>query len=94
MSVAHAVPLFSIPAHERTFGTLLYQPGKGRQRGTWTITAEPHVMIRVKRVLARVRTNAVGAVTVSDSDEVARDLTNAWAASPATGRAHPPSPTT
>jgi hypothetical protein len=40
----------------------------------WEIEAEPHVAITLKRVLARASAATSGAVTVSDTPQVARDL--------------------
>jgi SNF2 family DNA or RNA helicase len=41
---------------------------------TWHLSAEPHVMIRMKRLFRRVDTSIVGSMTIKDSDEVSRDL--------------------
>lgn len=40
----------------------------------WVIAAEPNVMMRLKRIFPRLRTNQTGAQTLSDTPEVARDL--------------------
>jgi SNF2 family DNA or RNA helicase len=40
----------------------------------WVINADPHVMMRVKRVFGRVRQDRAGAVLVADTAEIARDL--------------------
>jgi SNF2 family DNA or RNA helicase len=44
------------------------------ESGTWRLKAEPHVLIRVKRLFPRVAAERVGVVTIKDSDEVRRDL--------------------
>lgn len=44
------------------------------ESGTWRLKAEPHVLIRVKRLFPRVAAERVGTVTIKDSDEVRRDL--------------------
>lgn len=54
----------------RTFGTLLLDPA-----GSWHIHAEPHVVLRLKRVFARLK-GAARNVSLKHSQEVARDL--AW----------------
>lgn len=40
----------------------------------WKITAEPHVMIKLKNVISRINSNQFGTVTIQNSDEVCRDL--------------------
>ena len=66
----------------RSYGTYAYSTGrilgepsleKGA-RGFWTLTLEPAMAIRVKRILGRVRSSRTGAIHVWDSAEVARDL--------------------
>lgn len=52
----------------RTFGTLEYANGE------WVMDAEPHVVIRAKRVFAQVSTHAHGSIHLSDGIETARDL--------------------
>jgi superfamily II DNA or RNA helicase len=56
----------------KTYGTLSYHPGQ--HRGLWHINADPHVMVRVKRIFGRVRQNRAGAVVIADTPEIARDL--------------------
>jgi len=57
----------------KTYGRLLLS-------GThWEVTAEPHVMIRLKRIFPRVQASRTGALHVRDTIEVARDLE--WALS-------------
>lgn len=56
-----------------TYGTLTYHPLK-QQPPVWSVQAQPHVMIRVKRVLPRVRQHRSGRVFISDTLDVARDL--------------------
>jgi superfamily II DNA or RNA helicase len=56
----------------KTYGTLAYHPSQ--PRGLWQINAEPHVMIRVKRIFGRVRQNRGGAALIADTPEIARDL--------------------
>jgi hypothetical protein len=57
----------------RTYGTLRH--GKdARERAVWGITCEPHVMIRLKRWFAKVRTDRAGMAILSDTLDVARDL--------------------
>ncbi len=52
------------------YGHLSYEP-KGR---AWKIGAEPHVIIRIKRVFPRISTMEFGEVTIAHSGEVAQDL--------------------
>jgi superfamily II DNA or RNA helicase len=40
----------------------------------WLIVAEPHVMVRVKRLFGRVQASRTGGVMVTDTAEIARDL--------------------
>jgi hypothetical protein len=56
----------------KTYGTLTYHPTQ--PRGMWAIAAQPHVMVRVKRVFGRVHQDRAGAVLVADTAEIARDL--------------------
>lgn len=42
--------------------------------GHWRIVAQPHVMLRIKRIFPRVLTSATGAVLLTDTPEVCRDL--------------------
>lgn len=52
----------------RTYGQL------ARGDGVWGIRAEPHVLIRLKRLFPRLAQNRSGVVTIKDTLEVARDL--------------------
>lgn len=45
-----------------------------RREANWLIQAEPHVVIKLKRVFGRVRQERTGDVVISESDEVCRDL--------------------
>lgn len=56
-----------------TYGTLTHHPLK-QQPPVWSIQAQPHVMIRIKRVLSRVQAHRSGRVVISDTLDVARDL--------------------
>lgn len=58
-----------------TYGTLTYHATRNTPP-TWSIQAQPHVMIRIKRVLPRVQATRTGTVSVSDTLDVARDI--AW----------------
>lgn len=51
----------------RTYGSLILQ------QGSWHIKAEPHVMIRLKRVFPRVNVQ-MGTIAIRDTDEVSKDL--------------------
>lgn len=49
--------------------------GKARLRGgKWHIQVEPHVAMRLKRVLGRVKANAVGVIVLKNTDEICMDL--------------------
>lgn len=52
----------------KTFGTLSFEDGK------WKIKAEPHVLLRAKRVFGKINKNDHDAVTLVDTVDVARDL--------------------
>jgi SNF2 family DNA or RNA helicase len=52
----------------RTYGEL------GRRGTQWVITAEPHVMIKLKRLFPRLTTYRTGLVGIQDTVEIARDL--------------------
>lgn len=61
----------------KTFGTLAHHPhdssfGRG---GAWKLDAEPHVLMRVKRIFPRVATKREGGIIIADTAEVARDIT-------------------
>lgn len=56
-----------------TYGTLTHHP-LTQQPPVWSIQAQPHVMIRIKRVLSRVQAHRSGRVIISDTLDVARDL--------------------
>jgi superfamily II DNA or RNA helicase len=58
----------------KTFGQLDYQPPNQFHRGTWYLRAEPHVMMRLKRVFGRVRQERSGLIAIGDTLDVARDL--------------------
>lgn len=52
----------------KTFGSLSFDDDQ------WTITAQPDVMIRLKRIFPRVQATKLGGITIFDSLEVSRDL--------------------
>lgn len=60
----------------RTYGRLHHTQGYAgeRIRGVWVLNAEPHVVIRFKRLFARVKPARSGALTITDTPEVALDL--------------------
>jgi SNF2 family DNA or RNA helicase len=45
-----------------------------RHGGKWFVEAEPHIMIRLKRIFPRVKANRAGALVVQATPEVSRDL--------------------
>lgn len=57
----------------RTYGTLTHDPGH-HEGPCWRIDVEPHVLMRIKRILPRVRAEQRGAIIVSDTPEVAADI--------------------
>lgn len=59
----------------RTYGELRHGGGKGR-RPVFGISAEPHVMIRLKRIFPRAEGSRSGELFLSDTPETAADL--AW----------------
>lgn len=59
----------------RTYGVLGYRRPRAQElRGWWLMAAEPHVMVRVKRLFGRVQTSRGGGVMLTDTPEVCRDL--------------------
>lgn len=52
----------------KTYGTLGYKKGK------WIVDAEPHVVVRLKRVFPRVARRQHGKIRITDTLETARDL--------------------
>lgn len=57
----------------RTYGTLEHEDdGIGAR---WRLVAEPHVMMRLKRIFPRVLQQRTGHITLADTPEIARDLT-------------------
>lgn len=71
-------------APARTYGTYRYLPPEGHfrtARGWWELMLEPAVTMRVKRIFGRVEPMRSGAIRVSDTIEVCRDiewLTERW----------------
>jgi hypothetical protein len=60
---------------DRCYGTLTRLPGaRGQSRSAWHITAEPHVMIRLKRIFPRAQWTRTGAIMRDDTPDVARDI--------------------
>ncbi|MUL61211.1 helicase SNF2 [Mycobacterium sp. CBMA 213] len=53
----------------RTVGTIKLHP-----QGAWVISAEPDIMIRLKRLLPGVKTHKVKSLIVSDTDVLGREL--------------------
>jgi SNF2 family DNA or RNA helicase len=58
---------------KRTYGKLYFRDGNG-DRSYWFLEAEPHVMLRAKRMFERIRKDAGKEAMLSDSPENARDL--------------------
>jgi SNF2 family DNA or RNA helicase len=56
------------PAVTRTYGSVKL---KG---DIWMIEAEPHIVLKIKRIFERVSKGEHGTVTITDTDEVRRDL--------------------
>lgn len=61
------------------YGTLKYVDGVERAAGIysrdhWALEAEPHVMMRIKRIFPRVQASRYGAVLIAATEEVARDI--------------------
>lgn len=59
---------------DRIYGTLAYGPAKGGGRGLWALAVEPHLAIRLKRLFPRAMPSRDGAIILSDTPDVARDL--------------------
>lgn len=58
----------------RTFGRLTFKPTEGAVNGVFKIHAEPHVMMKVKRLLPRVLQSRDGYILVRATAEIARDI--------------------
>lgn len=54
----------------KTYGTVSHDPEKNR----WVVAAEPHILLRAKRVFEKIDKSEHGQVTLSDTPENARDL--------------------
>ena len=64
---------------KRTFGKIRLQKASPNLFGraipaSWTIQAEPHVMIRLKALFPRLNKSEIGSVKLQSSDEVCREL--------------------
>jgi SNF2-related domain len=57
-----------------TYGELQYAVDKADGRGYWGIKAQPHVMIRIKRIFPRVQASRTGWVAMVNTPDVARDI--------------------
>jgi superfamily II DNA or RNA helicase len=71
----------------KTYGTYQLMPGVPASGGRayWAVLAEPHVMMRLKRIFPRVLQQRTGAMALADTVEVARDLewvTGRWPLAP------------
>lgn len=58
----------------RTYGTMQLVNHPNLDGLHWFVTAEPHVMIKLKSVIRRVNSNQFGTVQIKHTDEVCRDL--------------------
>lgn len=58
----------------KTYGMMELVPYGWEEHLHWKITAEPHVMIRLKAVITRINAHQFGTVYIKNSDEVCRDL--------------------
>lgn len=58
----------------RTYGELTFLPQREGRRGSWSLDLEPHVAMRVKRILPRIEATRRGKIVVADTPEVCRDL--------------------
>jgi SNF2 family DNA or RNA helicase len=65
----------------RTYGQLRYKPPAddavdafGHVPGHWIISAEPHVVLRLKRIFGRIGSHRSGNLYISDTHETAADL--------------------
>ena len=55
-------------------GTYRHVEGSGYRTGAWAISAQPHIVLKLKRVFPRVSRRQHGLVMLADTPEVARDL--------------------
>lgn len=58
----------------KTHGTLRFASPAEARKGSWVLFLEPHVAMRVKRILPRIESTRRGIITVTDTPEVCRDL--------------------
>lgn len=58
----------------RTYGKLRHSPACDQQPGFFAVRAEPHVMMRLKRVFPRAQQARSGILILTDTPEAARDL--------------------
>lgn len=60
----------------RTYGQYRHVPADAspNRRAFWLVTAEPHVMVKLKRTFPRVLQARTSAIAVADTADVARDL--------------------
>lgn len=61
-------------AAQKTYGQLGWGKTRFYGRPVWGIKAEPHVHMRIKRILPRVDVDSTGVIYVQDTPEVARDI--------------------
>lgn len=59
---------------ERIVGKILYGTDRGTGKNIWQITADPDVMIRIKRILPQLRSAKAAAVYLSDTEPNCREL--------------------
>lgn len=62
----------------RTYGTYEYRPAEWadrNSRGSWALRLEPSVRQRARRVLGRTQATRASTIVVTDTTEVARDIT-------------------
>lgn len=71
-------PLLDVDVEKPTisYGTLTYyRPIDGViERPSWVIAAQPHVILRAKRVFPRMKADTLSQIAMFDSDEVCREL--------------------
>ncbi len=60
----------------KTYGRLKWHPAQppSRPKPLWALQAEPHVLMRVKRLFPRARQERAAGLVIADTAEVARDL--------------------
>lgn len=67
-------PIVGTVRQPRSHGEVRYHRVQGERRGTWIITAEPNVTMRLKRVFGRIDPKRDGSLWISDTPDTGADV--------------------